>query len=313
VNPYMNINRIEFGMTYNCTGRCRHCSVGDKINSGDKSHVEYLRIKGMLKEVTALDTVHSVMCFGGEPLLYPDDVCGIMSEAAECGIPKRQIITNGYFSKDVSHISEVVSSLDKSGVTQILLSVDTFHQEIIPLEPVYTFARSASESGIEVKLQPAWLVNEQADNEYNARTREILNRFVDLNIPISEGNDIFPSGNAALNFAVYYSEKSLNLNQQCGEAPYTDRLDDITTISMTPNGDLYACCFEIGNVYRESVTDIIGWYNPHDNEMISALLNGGLTKLMELAQSRGIEVNPEEHYSACSICREIVQKAKVRE
>ena len=311
MNPYMNINRIEFGMTYNCTGRCRHCSVGEKINGSDKSHVEYRRIKGMLKEVTDMYPVHSVMCFGGEPLLYPDDVSGIMQKAAEYGIPLREIITNGYFSKDESRIAEVVSSLKKAGVTRILLSVDSFHQEIIPLEPVYAFARSAAASSIEIKLQPAWLVNEQADNEYNTRTRDILNRFSDLPVPVNQGNNIFPSGNAALNLAEYYVKKPVDLDQRCGDAPYTDRLDKVTTLPVSPNGDVNACSFMIGNVYRESVTEIFERYNPHDDIMMSSLLNGSLLELIKVAQSRGIKVHPEEHYSACSICREIVEKVKI--
>ncbi|UCC17208.1 MAG: radical SAM protein [Dehalococcoidales bacterium] len=308
MNPYMNINRVEFGMTYNCTGRCRHCSVGDNINNSDKSHVEYQRIQGMLKEVAAMYPVHSVMCFGGEPLLYPEDVCGIMSEATKCGIPQRQIITNGYFSKDRLRIAELVSSLENAGVTQILLSVDAFHQEVIPLDPVYAFASAAAESAIEIGLQPAWLVNEQADNTYNAETRKILNSFKDLNILISEGNNIFPSGNAAKNLAEYFEKKSIDLNQKCGEAPYTDRLDNITTISISPNGDVNTCSFFIGNVYRENITEIIERYNPNDDIMMSSLLNGGLPGFMKSAKTRGIEVNPDDHYSACSICREICEK-----
>lgn len=309
MNHYMNINRVEFGMTYNCTGRCRHCSVGDNINNSDKSHVEYKRIKGILKKVTTFYPVQSAMCFGGEPLLYPEDVCGIMSEAAECGIPLREIITNGYFSRDELRIAEVVSSLEKASVSQILLSVDAFHQEIIPLEPVYTFAKEAAKSSIVIKLQPAWLVNKQADNTYNAETQKILNSFEGLNIEIAEGNNIFPSGNAALHLAEYFDKKPVDLNQKCGEAPYTDKLDDITTISVSPNGDVNACSFVVGNVYRESMIDIIQRYDPYDNEMMSALLNGGLTELMDLVKTRGIEVKPEEHYSACGICREIVDKA----
>ena len=308
MNPYMNINRVEFGMTYNCTGRCRHCSVGDNINNSDKSHVEYLRIKGMLKNVADMYPVHSVMCFGGEPLLYADDVCGIMREAAECSIPLREIITNGYFSKNEQRIKEVVSSLEKSGVTQILLSVDAFHQEIIPLEPVCTFAKEAAKSSIEIKLQPAWLVNEQADNTYNTETRKILSKFEGLNVLISEGNNIFPSGNAALHLAEYFEKKPIDLNQKCGKAPYTDSLDNITTLPISPNGDVNACNFIIGNVYNESITEIIRQYNPYDDIMMSSLLNGGLAELMELARTQGIEVNPEAHYSACGICREIVER-----
>ena len=312
MNLYMNVNRVEFGMTYNCTGRCRHCSVGEKINGSDKSHVEYHWIQGILKKVTAMYPIQSVMCFGGEPLLYPEDVCGIMSEAVECRIPKRQIITNGYFSKDESRIAEVVTSIEKAGVTQILLSVDAFHQEVIPLDPVLAFARSAAESNIEIKLQPAWLVNEQAANEYNAGTRDILNKFSDLLIPINKGNDITPEGNAVLNLSKYFDKKSVDFDQQCGEAPYTDRLDDITTISISPNGDVNVCSFVIGNVYRENITEIIERYNPYNDIMMSSLLNGGITELMEWAKIRGIIVNPEDHYSACSMCREIVETARTK-
>ena len=39
------------------------------------------------------------MTFGGEPLLYPETVCKIHSAAKEMNIPKRELITNGYFSK----------------------------------------------------------------------------------------------------------------------------------------------------------------------------------------------------------------------
>jgi len=189
--------------------------------------------------------------------------------------------------------------------------VDAFHQEVIPLEPVHEFARSAAESTIEIKLQPAWLVNEQADNEYNTRTRDILNRFSDLHVPVNQGNNIFLSANAVLNLAEYYVKKPVDLDQKCGDAPYTDSLDKVTTLPVSPNGDVDACCFTIGNLYRENITEIIERYNPHDDIMMSSLLNSGLTGLMKVAQSQGIEVHQEDHYSACSICREIVEKARV--
>ena len=56
------------------------------------------------------------------------------------GIEKKQLITNGFFSKKRERIEEVVTMLEKSGVNSLLLSVDAFHQETIPLDPVKYFA-----------------------------------------------------------------------------------------------------------------------------------------------------------------------------
>ena len=48
--------------------------------------------------------IKSVMTFGGEPLLCPETVCEIHKAAKEMNVPKRQLITNGFFSKDYDKI-----------------------------------------------------------------------------------------------------------------------------------------------------------------------------------------------------------------
>ena len=35
MNPYINLNRIEFGITNACSGKCKHCSIGE--SSGNDS------------------------------------------------------------------------------------------------------------------------------------------------------------------------------------------------------------------------------------------------------------------------------------
>ena len=40
MNPYIkNLNRIEFLMTFACTGRCKHCSEGDHKNTGETHEI----------------------------------------------------------------------------------------------------------------------------------------------------------------------------------------------------------------------------------------------------------------------------------
>jgi len=46
------------------------------------------------------------MTFSGEPLLFFDTVCKIHTAALDCGVPKKQLITNGFFSRDERRIDE---------------------------------------------------------------------------------------------------------------------------------------------------------------------------------------------------------------
>jgi len=135
---------------------------------------ERIRKDTALSVVSALSnaySIESVMTFGGEPLLFAETTCAIHKEAMDCGIPNRQLITNGYLSDDPARIRVVASALKESGVTSLLLSVDAFHQAHIPLEKVHPFAEALCEERLAgVRLHPAWVVNREHANPYNEET-----------------------------------------------------------------------------------------------------------------------------------------------
>ena len=96
MNQYLkNLNKIEFVVTYACTGRCKHCSEGDHTSCGERIDPEIAA--DAVRKIAAEYDIKTVMTFGGEPLLYTDAVYAIMKTATELKIPKRQVITNGYF------------------------------------------------------------------------------------------------------------------------------------------------------------------------------------------------------------------------
>ena len=148
-----NLNRIELLVTLACTGRCKHCQEGDHISRGE--HIDAEIAARAIRKICEVYSIDSLMTFGGEPLLFPDTVYEIHKTAAELGIRKRQVITNGCFSKQRVKIEEAARSLADSGVNDLLLSVDAFHQETIPLEPVRYFAECAVRSGLPIRLSPA--------------------------------------------------------------------------------------------------------------------------------------------------------------
>lgn len=307
ISPYINLDRIEFMVTYHCTGKCIHCSVADKLNSlKDHNHVQIKEATEAIVWLAKHFPITSVMTFGGEPLLYPDVVSAIHSTARDCGIEARQIITNGYFSKEEERVQEVADLLSDSGVNNLLLSVDAFRQQTIPIWPVYQFAKKVKEAGVEnVQLQPAWVVNKDHENSYNDRTKEILNEFADLDIPVGEGNDVFMAGNAIKYLAEYYDSPKLDLAKVCGTMPYTDALTDIKSISIVPNGDVMLCSYVIGNIYEECIADIVARYNPYENDFMRAILTGGGKALLDVMTEKGISVNCVECYSVCDLCHRI--------
>ena len=250
MNEYLkNLNRLEFAVTFSCSGKCRHCSQGSHPDCPE--HIDGDAAAGAVHKICQAFQINSLMTFGGEPLLYSEAVCKIHKGAKRSGIPKRQIITNGYFSRDPSIIRKTASRLAESGVNELLLSVDAFHQETIPLEPVKIFAEAVREAGIFLRTHPAWLVSREDGNPYNEKTREILKEFAQSGIRESSGNIIFPSGNAARYLSEYFREGELPPN------PYEEDPRDVRAICISPSGDVLG-----GNIYRTDIMELIDAYRP---------------------------------------------------
>lgn len=307
-NPYLNVNRIEFLVTFLCSGRCKHCSVGPRINEKGCRFVDPIKATETIQSLTDTFNIRSLMTFGGEPLIYPDITCQIHKAASQCGIPERQIITNGYFSKNPDIIRKVASSVQNSGINDVLISVDAFHQETISLKWVRLFAEALLRQNIvSIHFHPAWVINSSHQNRYNESTFRILESLSDLGIGVSGGNDIFPAGNAEKYLQEFYPKPdNLNLTVRCGEAPYTDRLDDVHSLSIEPNGNVDVCAFTIGNIYKEDINAIIEQYDPYHNKMMKPLMEGGVKGLVKFAEDRGIKIDASDCYSSCSVCRKTV-------
>ncbi|WOO37563.1 radical SAM protein [Anaerocolumna sp. AGMB13020] len=249
MNEYFkNLNRIEFVVTMACTGRCKHCSQGEPRAFRD--HIKGDCVSKAIRDICSNYQIQSLMTFGGEPLLYPEEVCKIHAAATEAGIPQREMITNGFFSKSKERIKEVAHMLAESGLNYIMLSVDAFHEETIPLEFVRFFADCAKDEGILIKLHPAWLVSNEDDNLYNKRTREILLNFTEKGFAVSSGNVIWPEGNAKKYLSEYFDENIEYVN------PYSDDPRDVWSLCFKPNGDVLN-----GNIYKNCILDIIKSYS----------------------------------------------------
>ena len=151
-NKYLkNLNKIEFVVTNACTGRCKHCSEGE--HSLCAQSIDKTIAADAVQKIAAEYEIKTVMTFGGEPLLYMDVVFEIMSTASSLNIPKRQVITNGFFSTDTGKIRDMAKMLSECGVNDLLLSVDAFHAEKIPTGMVREFAAPFTSAAAPLSVQ----------------------------------------------------------------------------------------------------------------------------------------------------------------
>ena len=253
MNPYLkHLSKIEFVVTEACTGCCKHCSQGE--HSSHSERIDPAIAAEAVKKVAREYKLQTAMVFGGEPLLHTEAVFAIMTAARDMKIPKRQVITNGFFSTDETKIRQVAETLAACGVNDLLLSVDAFHQETIPLDVVKRFAMEAKACNIPMRIQPAWLVSRNHNNPYNEATRELLDSFAHMEIPVSEGNIIFPEGNALNYLAEYFGDS-------VPENPYVEDPCDVRCVSVCANGDVLD-----GNLYERDVTEILETYHPKKDQ-----------------------------------------------
>lgn len=251
-NEYLkNLNKIEFVVTDACTGRCKHCSQGEHTNFG--GHIDPDLAADAVRKISEKYDIKTVMTFGGEPLLYPDTVYSVMRAAKEMNIEKRQVITNGFFTNDTDKMRTVAGRLYECGVNDLLISVDAFHQESIPLDKVTEFIKECKRLGIPMRLQPAWLVSADDGNAYNLQTQRILASLSPLEVRVGEGNVIFPEGNAKKYLSEYFTD---NLPGN----PYEEDERDVRCVSFSTSGDVLS-----GNVYEDDVMEILENYRPQSD------------------------------------------------
>ena len=310
MNRYLTVRRIEFLVTYLCSGKCAHC-YATKYTEGLPKHVEKWLAVDIVGKVSKRYDIESVMTFGGEPLLFPEIVCSIHKEAAKSGIASREVITNGYWSSNVKKIRRIAGNMAECGVNDIHVSVDAFHQEYIPLDIVRKTVESCLEAGIEdIAWNPCWVISEDNDNRYNRKTKSILKELEDLPVRVSRGNILEPDGLALINLREFLPQKRRMPTGECGDMPYTEPLDSVSSISVEPDGKIAVCNeFHIGNAAETDILDILENYNPFEIPEMKAIIENGMRRLVDWAEKKGVRPNPTGYYSVCHMCIDLRRRA----
>ena len=305
MNPYLDLHRLEFSITYRCSAHCLHCQVEDDLRRSAPAAIDPALGAQIVHRVASAYPLRSLMTFGGEPLLYPEAVCAVHQAAQEEGIAHRSIITNASVPRAEAAFRALARRLAECGVNAVYISVDAFHQACIPLAVVERNVRALADAGIEELVwNPCWVVSREHDNAWNRRTREVLAALAHLPAREDEGNVVQPDGHARDALAEYLPPKVPLPTGSCGDMPYTGPLDAIGSIGVEPDGAITVCHeLAIGNAAQEDVVEILQRYDPYKIPEARALLQGGVAALVELAHAQGITLDPGGYYSVCDLCR----------
>jgi len=119
-------------MNYICTAECRHCMFLSSP-SCPKNFITP-EMSEHLASVLEKAGTSSVHIGGGEPFINFSALCSLICALNRYGIGVDYIETNAFWTKEEPIIRERLSKLKSLGVTTIMVSVDPFHIEFVPLE-----------------------------------------------------------------------------------------------------------------------------------------------------------------------------------
>ena len=311
MGPYLDIKRIEFIITYRCNSHCKHCLIDAGKRRSKPTAIDIDLATSVINEITGIYSPESIMTFGGEPLLYPEVVCAIHHAAKSRGIDQREVITNAGWPPNEDKFRAIALQLVESGVTQIAVSVDCFHQEQVPIAVVKRNVQALLDAGLSVGWNPCWVVCKEDENIWNKQTKSVLKNLSSLPVEEKYGNVVQPAGNA-LDWLIDFLPARIQTPEgNCEDVPYAGRLDCVSCISLEPTGDVSVCKeFPIGNARKQHVGDILQDYDPHKIPEMEAILSGGVTELEKFAYQQEVKANAHGYFSICDKCIDLRRRLR---
>jgi len=293
----MSVKRLEFVLTEKCNSRCAHCQG---FHSPEREGIMEIE-DGLnyLEDTTSVAKLDSFMIFGGESMLYPERTIKLFQRAKELGIPEIELITNGFWGENPEKTKTLASELKEAGVTDILISVDTFHLSYIPLDSPRNAAIASLEAGIKrVRWNVAILESVDAPNRYDKQTKEILRILAPLNLEI-HFNKVLPQGRAIRNLKSFFPKQSLK--GDCPEKETT--LVNPNCVSLDPAGWVSICWnMAIGNAKKVPLPKLLTEYDWKKHPIIKTLVEKRPLGLIDFPETEGFDFQEERYVDKCHLC-----------
>ena len=295
---------VGFLLTFRCPSRCKHCCY--KAGPKRSGYMKLVDAEKYLKEIVETQPLQSIGAHGGEPFLYFGLLKHIMKKAKELGVPRTWVITNGFWAKTGEIAGKKLAELKEAGLTNITFSVDSFHQEYIPLETVRNGIKAAVKVGFErVCVDSIFLGPPESDNFFNISTRdalESLKKFDGIEIH-SRQADFEGRGSELVR---YMEPKEETPTGEC-RVPFWigGDLRNPEGIEIDFEGNVTLCpgvC--IGNTKTRPLTQILRSYDYVEHPLLSVLAKEGPIGLLKIAIAKGFSQD-QKFINECHLCYEM--------
>lgn len=297
----VDIKDFEIVISYKCKTLCASCYANSKPNY-NKVIEEEIAIN-CINNLTNKYNLRTIGFLGGEPTLHNELLLNLISHAKKNQIPNIMMFTNGEWGNDTNVVEKMCAEYKKAGLTEIIISVDKFHQKRISLESCKEIAQTALNKGIRVRYNVCYLEDINAENEVDNRNREII-REISLNKTYIQLQKLRICGRAE-NLLHHYSmlSSAININKPCNERSYFGPLFEPNGILVDCHGYVQICDgISIGSVLTNQIDEIIEKYNYKDNLITKAIVEEGPIGLLKYTDTKSISIDKKKFVDNCHVC-----------
>ncbi len=291
----MIYNAITLLLTNKCNMKCPHCCIECSPENDSVLNDELLeKVILDLKENTK---INMISISGGEAFLYLDKVKRAICLIKQVG-KSSAVYTNGFWCTEYAETYDTMLELKNCGLTMLLTSIDSYHQQSISIENIKNLLNVCNELDIPVKLHVSTTFSNSSHND------ELISKLglSKLSASITQ-SAVFPVGRAAKNIPkedIISSQKISHL--KC-------RYDGMSSIDW--NGNVFWCCsihnenMIIGNISQRNINSILSDFRK--NKPFMCLLTKGLPYLANTAEKAGLITLNERYADSCELCNSIFE------
>jgi hypothetical protein len=271
----MQLTGLHVVLTYQCVFECGHCFIWGSPKRSGVFHLE--RLDAVLDQAAALGTVGELCYEGGETFVYYPNLIAAVRHATARRF-RTSVVTNGYWANSVEQARMWLGRLTDAG-----------------LERVYFMVDSRQSGACDMETHPGLVAAQQMD---------LLTSVLE---PVPSAGVEQPAG-APAGWPPFFCRRAAAEAEpeapQYAWATFTacpyQELASPSHLHVDPSGDLHVCReLVIGNVFEQSLVELVACYDPQNHPVIGPLLAGGPAALVS-----HYELEPDADYGdACELCR----------
>lgn len=294
-------------MNYVCTAECRHCMFA----SAPDCPKEYIspEMAEHLASVLEEAGTSSIHIGGGEPFMNFRALCTLIEALNRHDVGVDYIETNAFWCSEDDLVRERLGKLRELGVTTIMVSVDPFHIEYVPLERPLRLCQIMNELEFDYFIwQDRYLRKMIRFDRSKRYTKEELQQALGKNYITDTASE----------YGLGMNGRALAIAEDIyGKRPADELLSAVPCRSLL---DVCHCHLDLyGNIVPSGCPGIAAEARDYLNEQIdpekypvmARLLTGGSKALYAYAKEKGFLPSPEGYPTKCAFCyamREFLHK-----